>query len=157
MTAMDFADYRLRMRAGHPAAQRSFYLVGLTSGVRSGVRDADRDLRMRLADTIRAHDRNAVVHDPVEAWYADGAAQDGPAGRAEFHRLTALAAGSEVCVAWLPDRERIADSVAEVQAASRGGSTVVVITGATDEFLVRTFASVVLPDLDAFANWLQLT
>lgn len=151
MTAMDFADYRLRMRAGHPAAQRSFYLVGLTSGVRSGVRDADRDLRTRLADTIRAHDGKAVVHDPVEAWY------DGPAGRAEFHRLTALAAGSEVCVAWLPDRERIADSVAEVQAASRGGSTVVVITDATDDFLVRTFASVVLPDLDAFANWLQLT
>lgn len=76
----------------------------------------------------------------------------GPAGLAESHRLTGLAAGREVCVAWLPDRESVADSVAEVQVARRGGSTVVAITGEADDFLVRAFASVVLPDVDAFAE-----
>ena len=60
-----------------------------------------------------------------------------------------------MCVAWLPDRESVADAVAEVQAARRGGGTVVAITGEADDFLVRAFASVVLPDLDAFTDWLQ--
>lgn len=93
------------------------------------------------------------MHDPVEEWYgAGGGVPAGPAGLAESHRLTGLAAGREVCVAWLPDRESVADSVAEVQVARRGGSTVVAITGEADDFLVRAFASVVLPDVDAFAE-----
>ena len=51
-----------------PRPQRSFYLVGLTHGVRRGA-GVDRDPRKRLAGAIRAHHRNAVVHDPVDAWY----------------------------------------------------------------------------------------
>ncbi|MGB3439761.1 MAG: hypothetical protein WBA97_13515 [Actinophytocola sp.] len=151
MSVMDFADYRLNMRAGAPAlAQRSFYLVGLTQGVRRGTRAVAADPRKRLAGVIRAHHPNAVVHDPVDAW--DRAHDQAPA---EFHRLTGLAAGSDVCVAWLPDQESTADAVAEVQAAHRGGATVVAITGETDDFVVRAFATVVLPDLDAFTDWLH--
>jgi len=147
MSVMDFADYRLRMRAGVPSlAERSFYLVGLTQGVRRAVAA---DPRKRLAGAIRAHLPNAVVHDPVDAWHH---AEPEPA---EFHRLTGLAAGSDVCVAWLPDREAAADAVAEVQAAHRGGATVVAITGETDDFVVRAFATVVLPDLAAFTDWLR--
>lgn len=146
----DFADYRMRMLAGGPAAVRSFYLAGLTHGVRRGVVDVAS--HRRLADAIRACHPHAVVHDPVAAWYgADRRAAPEPA---EFHRLTGLAASSEVCVAWLPDRAAITDAVAELQAARRGGGTVVAITGEADDFLVRAFASVVLPDLDAFAGWL---
>jgi hypothetical protein len=152
MTVLDFTDYRTRMRAGVPRAQRSYYLVGLTHGVRRD--DVDRDQRQRLTDAIRAVDRHAVVHDPVETWFR-ASAPEGPERLAEFHRLTSLAAGSEVCVAWLPDRETVADAAAELQAARRGGATVVAITGETDDFLVRAFATVVLPDLDAFTAWVQ--
>jgi hypothetical protein len=148
VSVMDFADYRLRMRAGAPAlTQRSFYLVGLTQGVRRAVAA---DPRKRLAGAIRALHPNAVVHDPVDAW--DRAQAPAPA---EFHRLTGLAADSDVCVAWLPDAESAADAVAEVQAAHRGGATVVVITRQTDDFVVRAFATVVLPDLDSFTEWLH--
>jgi hypothetical protein len=156
--ADDFADYRLRMRAGAGAATTtpSYYLVGLTHGVRRGPRSLDRDLRRGLADAIRAHQPHAVVCDPVEVWCAAGGRPpEGPTGLAEFHRLTGLAAGSAVCVAWLPDRESIADAVAELQVAHRGGATVVAITGHDDDFLVRAFASVVLPDLAAFAEWVR--
>jgi hypothetical protein len=153
----DFADYQLRMRAGVPVvAQPSYYLVGLTHGVRRGERVVDLDQRRRLAGAIRAHHPRALVHDPVEDWYGGPAPEpDDPARLAEFHRLTGLAAGSEVCVAWLPDRESVTDSVAEVQVARRAGSTVVAITGEADDFLVRAFASVVLPDLTAFTEWVQ--
>lgn len=153
-SVIDFADYRLSMRAGGPAAaQRSYYLAGLTHGVRRGARGTDLDQRLRLADVIRDRHPHALVHDPVEAWYGGVPVPDGQAGLAEFHRLTGLAAGSDVCVAWLPDRESVADALAELQVARRAGATVVVITGEADDFLVRAFASVVLPDLDAFAEW----
>lgn len=151
MSVMDFADYRLRMRAGVPSlTKRSYYLVGLTQGVRRGVRAAATEPRKRLAGAIRSRHPRAVVHDPVDAWLRTESQVP-----AEFHRLTGLAAASDVCVAWLPDRESTADAVAEVQAAHRGGATVVVITPETDDFVVRAFATVVLPDLDAFTDWLH--
>lgn len=147
-TVVDFADYRMRMRAGvPPRSRRSYYLVGLTHGVRRG--SADRPTRRRLAEAIHDRDPHAVVYDPVETWHR------GAGHLEEFHRLTALAAGSEVCVAWLPDRETVADAAAELQTAHRAGATVVAITGETDDFLVRAFATVVLPDLAAFTDWVQ--
>jgi hypothetical protein len=152
MTVLDFADYRMRMRAGVPSTQRSYYLVGLTHGVREG--EPDRDLRRHLAAAIRSVDRQAVVHDPVETWHRASAPPDTDR-LDEFHRLTGLAAGSEVCVAWLPDRASITNAAAELQAARRGGATVVAITTHRDDFLVRAFATIVVPDLDAFSAWVE--
>lgn len=152
MTVLDFADYRLRMRAGVRAPQRSYYLVGLTHGVRHG--GVDRLDRQHLTRVIRAVDRHAVVHDPVETWYR-ASAPEGPERLDEFHRLTSLAAGSEVCVAWLPTRDSVADAAAELQAARRGGATVVAITKETDDFLIRAFATVVLPSMTAFSAWVE--
>jgi hypothetical protein len=151
MTVLDFADYRMRMRAGVPSPQRSYYLVGLTHSVRGW---PDRDLRRQLAATIRAADRHALVHDPVETWHRASAPSEGDRLE-EFHRLTSLAAGSEVCVAWLPDRESITSAAAELQAAHRSAATVVTITPHRDDFLVRAFATIVLPDLNAFTEWVQ--
>lgn len=152
MTVLDFAEYRMRMRAGVPSRQRSYYLVGLTHGVRRGT--VDRELRQRLAAAIRDIDPHAVVHDPVATWHR-ASAPDSTDRLDEFHRLTDLAAGSQVCVALLPTRESVTDAAAELQAARRGGATVVVITGETDDFLVRAFATIVLPDLTAFTEWVQ--
>jgi hypothetical protein len=152
MTVLDFADYRMRMRAGVPSTQRQYYLVGLTHGVREG--RSDPDLRRHLATAIRSVDRQAVVHDPVETWHrASAPTEDDRVD--EFHRLTSLAAGSEICVAWLPTHESITNAAAELQAARRGGATVVAITTHRDDFLVRAFATIVVPDLDAFSEWVQ--
>jgi hypothetical protein len=151
MTVFDFAEYRMRMRAGVPARQRSYYLVGLTHGVRGGV---DREPRRHLTAAIRTVDPHAVVHDPVATWYRDSA-PDTADRLDEFHRLTELAGASAVCVALLPDHESVANAAAELQAAHRGGATVVAITPETDDFLVRAFATVVLPDVTAFSEWVQ--
>jgi hypothetical protein len=152
MSVVDFAEYRMRMRAGVPSVRRAYYLAGLTHGVRHGV--ADRPLRHDLAEAIRAREPHAVVHDPVETWYR-ASAPSGTDRVAEFHRLVDLAAGSDVCVALLPTRESVTDAAAELQAARRGGAAVVAITTETDDFLVRAFATIVLPDLSAFTDWVQ--
>lgn len=152
MTVLDFTEYRMRMRAGVPSAQRSYYLVGLTHSVRHGT--VDLALRHDLAAAIRAIAPHAVVHDPVATWHR-ASAPDGPNRADEYHRLIDLAAGSQVCVALLPTRESVADAAAELQSARRGDATVVAITGETDDFLVRAFATTVLPDLSAFTEWVQ--
>jgi hypothetical protein len=144
MTVLDFADYRLRMRAGVPSSRRSYYLVGLTHAARTGM--VDMPLRQSLAEAIRTTDPHAVVHDPLTAWRNN---QSVP----EFHRLTALAATSETCVAWLPTRETITDAAAELQTAHRANTTVVAITTEPDDFLIHAFATVVVPDLAAFTAW----
>ena len=152
MSVTDFAEYRLRMRAGGGrVAAPSYYLTGLIHGVRAGM--VDRDTRQALAGAIRAGQPHALVHDPLTAWQL-GPAED---SFAEFHRLTSLAADSDVCVAWLPDREYLIDAIAELQLAHRAGRTIVAITADADDFLVRAYATVVLPDLPAFANWLRPT
>lgn len=91
-------------------------------------------------------DPHAVVHDPLTTWQANQSVT-------EFHRLTSLAATSEICVAWLPTRETVTDAAAELQTAHRANATVVAITTEPDDFLVHAFASVVLPDLAAFTEW----
>jgi hypothetical protein len=146
MTVLDFADYRMRMRAGVPSARRSYYLAGLTRAARTGRTEAAS--RQELVEAIRTRDPHAVVHDPLAAW------QDNQSVT-EFHRLTALAATSEVCVAWLPTRETVTDAAAELQTAHRANATVVAITSEPDDFLIRAFATVVLPDLRAFTKWVQ--
>ncbi|MGH3875437.1 MAG: hypothetical protein ACRDSK_00200 [Actinophytocola sp.] len=147
MSELEFAEYRLMMRAGVRPARApvaSYYLVGFVQGVRRGGHAADHDA---LARTIHEHDSAAVLHRAVTSF-------DELNPVAELHRHTALAAASTMCVAWLPDRQGISEAGAELQAAHRGGSTVVAITEHRDDLLVRAFASVILPDLPAFGEWL---
>jgi hypothetical protein len=152
MSVTDFAEYRLRMRAGGGrVAAPSYYLTGLIHGVRAGI--VDRDTRQAIAGAIRASQPNALVHDPLAAWQL-GPAED---SFTEFHRLTSLAADSDVCVAWLPTREYLQDAIAELQTAHRAGRTVVAITPEESDYLVRAYATVTLPDLPAFTTWLRPT
>lgn len=146
MTVLDFADYRMRMRAGVPSNRRSYYLAGLTHAARTG--NVDLRHREHLTKAIHTTDPHAVVHDPLTAWRNN---QSVP----EFHRLTALAATSEVCVAWLPTRETIGDAATELRTAHHGNTTVVAITSDPDDFLIYAFATVVVPDLTAFTEWVQ--
>jgi hypothetical protein len=146
MSVTDFAEYQLRMRAGGGRTTApSYYLTGLIRGVRA-VTVAD-DTRQAIAAAIRAAHPTALVHDPLAAWPAEDSVT-------EFRRLTNLAADSDVCVAWLPDREYLLDAVAELQTAHRAGRTIVAITPDPDDYLLRAFATVTLPDLPAFTTWL---
>lgn len=146
MTVLDFPDYRMRMRAGVPRTRRSYYLTGLTEYARHGT--TDRHRRQALANAIRAHDPHATVHDPVATWQRDP-------NVGEFHRLTALTATSEFCVAWLPTTESVTAAAAELQSAHRVGATIIAITDDPEDFLIHAFATIVVRDLAAFTEWVQ--
>jgi hypothetical protein len=146
MTVLDFADYRMRMRAGVPRPRRSYYLTGLTEHACHGTVDLGQ--RHTLTNAIRVHDPHAVIHDPVVTWQRDP-------NVGEFHRLTALTTTSEFCVAWLPTKDSITAAAAELQSAHRAAATIIAITDETDAFLIHAFATVVVPDLAAFTEWVQ--
>ncbi|MFC0440025.1 hypothetical protein [Kutzneria buriramensis] len=157
---------------------RSFFLAGLMQGARSGADVADQDYRRRLRDVIERHEPDAVVHDPVEiliGWFAadEGRIRAAHAALAKrpvirrdeldpevldliggFHKLTDLAAASDVCVAWLPGREPSMGTAAEMQRAYLAGRTVVAITKMRQTLAILACSTVILPDLDAFEQWL---
>ncbi|MFC4563768.1 hypothetical protein ACFO4E_18060 [Nocardiopsis mangrovi] len=157
---------------------RSFFLAGVMQGSRSGAEMADQGYRGRLGTLIRRRHPDAVINDPgelMDAWLGERTAairaahgelarrtvvrrEDLGDGLTElvgvFHRLTDLAAASDVCVAWLPGHQASMGTAAEMFSAHRAGRTVVAITPMRQNLAVLACSSVVLPDEDAFARWL---
>ncbi|WP_413805557.1 hypothetical protein [Streptomyces sp. OE57] len=166
------------MTGGRPPGARSYFLAGLMQGGRTGDELADQSYRERLRTLILAHHPDATVHDPIvlmRQWLgadedvirkAHAALADTPEVHRDrlapellplietFHRLTFLAADSDVCVAWLPGHEPSMGTAAEMLTAHRAGTTVVAITPMRQNLAVLACSSVVLPDLASFERWL---
>ncbi|GHF67487.1 hypothetical protein PV376_14955 [Streptomyces sp. NRRL_ISP-5395] len=160
------------------AGPRSYFLAGVMQGARGGAVLADQGYREQLRRTILEHRPDAVVHEPgrlMREWIGahEQAILTGHAALADtpeihrdaldpavslltatFHRLTELAAESDVCVAWLPDHEPSMGTAAEMLSAHRGGSTVVAVTEMRQNLAVLACSDVILPDLAAFERWL---
>ncbi|MER5758557.1 hypothetical protein [Streptomyces sp. NPDC002082] len=165
------------MSTPHPHP-RSYFLAGVMQGARGGAELADQGYRERLRRSILEHRPDAVVHDPdvlMREWIG---AQEQPirashAALADtpevyratldpavqlltstFHRLTELAAESDVCVAWLPGHEPSMGTAAEMLSAHRGGATVVAVTRMRQNLAVLSCSDVIVPDLASFERWL---
>ncbi|MGW9434785.1 hypothetical protein [Streptomyces sp. NPDC055607] len=160
---------------------QSFFLAGLMQGARRGADLADQGYRHLLTRTVLEHRPDAVVHDPeklMQEWIgADesdilaghAALADTPEVYRErldpavallvsaFHRLTLLAADSDVCVAWLPGHEPSMGTAAEMLSAHRGGATVVAVTAMRQNLAVLSCSDVILPGLPEFERWLKET
>ncbi len=157
---------------------RSYFLAGVMQGGRRGADYADQGYRTDLRAAIAKHRPGALIHDPFEL-LRDWLGPDEDVIRQEhaaladmttvhreklgpaltelidaFHRLTRLAADSEVCVAWLPEHEPSMGTAAEMYSACQAGRTVVAITAMRQNLAVLACASVILPDLAAFTDWL---
>lgn len=164
---------------GPPGRARSYFLAGTMQGARTGADLADQSYRQRLAAALLDRRPGAVVHDPgvvMAEWLASHPAdvRAAHAALAErtvlhhaelapelreltalFHRLTELAAASDVCVAWLPGHEPSMGTATEMLCAHRAGRTVVSITGMRQNLAVLSCSTVILPDLAAFTDWLD--
>jgi hypothetical protein len=157
----------------------SFFLAGTMQGARAGSHLIDQSYRSALASRIRERYPAAVIHDPgalMAAWEAGHPADvrashaalaelpvvrqaDLPPELADltdvFHRLTLLAARSDICVAWLPGHEPSMGTAAEMLSAFRAGRTVVSITAMRQNLAVLACSTLILPDLTAFTEWLD--
>jgi hypothetical protein len=156
----------------------TYFLAGTMQGTRQGADVVDQGYRDALRGVIHGHDPDAVIHDPLLlmlSWFGDreqlvrqahsALADTSVVRRADldpavlelidaFHRLTQLAADSDVCVAWLPGHEPSMGTAAEMQRAHLAGRTVVAITEMRQNLAVLACSTVILPDLPAFATWL---
>ncbi|MGN5636748.1 hypothetical protein [Streptomyces sp. AC154] len=166
-------------RSGAGNRAQSFFLAGTMQGARTGSNLVDQSYRAALAASIRARCPGAVIHDPgllMAEWEAArpadiraahaGLTGTHPIHRSElapelvdltgmFHELTLLAARSDVCVAWLPGHEPSMGTAAEMLSAYRAGRTVVSVTAMRQNLAVLACSTVILPDLAAFAQWLD--
>ncbi|MFE0171854.1 hypothetical protein ACFWZ2_06015 [Streptomyces sp. NPDC059002] len=157
----------------------SFFLAGAMQGAGTGADLADQSYRWDLSSVIRRRRPEAVIHDPgrrmaewesatpYDVWAAHAALVGTPTVRRRelspalreltdmFHRLTLLAARSDVCVAWLPGEEPSMGTAAGMLSAFRAGRTVVAITPMRQNLAVLACSTVILPDLAAFAEWLD--
>ncbi|MFE9775284.1 hypothetical protein ACFYOV_27120 [Streptomyces sp. NPDC005931] len=160
------------------ARPRSYFLAGVMQGARPGARLADQSYRDRLRRGILERHPDAVVHDPhalMREWIGahEQAIRQQHAALADasvvyrsahdpavtalvdtFHRLTRVAADSDVCVAWLPDHEPSMGTAAEMLSAHRAGTTVVAVTAMRQNLAVLACSDVILPDIAAFERWL---
>ncbi|MFI0450307.1 hypothetical protein [Actinomadura sp. 6N118] len=157
---------------------QSFFLAGVMQGARSGAAYADQGYRGALRTEIARYRPDAVVHDPFDLMRDWIGAQEqlirrehaeladrpivqrdkaGPGLTAlidTFHRLARTAAASDVCVAWLPEHEPSMGTAVEMHSACLADRTVVAITQMRQNLAVLACTSVILPDLEAFGDWL---
>jgi hypothetical protein len=156
----------------------TYFLAGTMQGPRRGAEVVDQGYRTALRQAITDHDADAVIQDPLELmvkWFGGREQQvrEAHAALAEppvirridlsptvleiveaFHRLTRIAADSDVCVAWLPGHEPSMGTAAEMQRAYLAGRTVVAITEMRQNLAVLACSTVILPDLPSFTAWL---
>jgi hypothetical protein len=156
----------------------TYFLAGVMQGSRAGDELADQSYRESLREVILECDPRALVHDPGELmaeWLGEYAAEIRQAHTAlagkpsvrkaelgaplrrlteVFHRLTELAASSDICVAWLPGHQASMGTAAEMLSAYRAGRTVVAITPMRQNLAVLACSTVILPDLESFSAWL---
>lgn len=64
-----------------------------------------------------------------------------------FHELVDLAAGSDLCIAWLPDHEASMGTAVEMFAAFRAGVPVIAVTEMCQNLAVLSCSRHILPDL----------
>ncbi len=158
---------------------RSFFIAGLMQGARRGSDLSSQDYRRTLTDLLLARFPQAVVYDPGEVMWREMAhsreairtehaalasmplilRRELPAPLVEltqtFHRLTHLAAESDVCVVWLPDHEPSMGTAAEMLSAHRAGRKVVSITDMRQNLAVLSCSDAIVPDVPAFEAWLD--
>lgn len=157
---------------------KSFFLAGVMQGARRGADYTDQGYRTALRAEIARQRPGAIVHDPYTLmidWFRaseddvrrEHAALAGtPIVHREkagpgvsrlieaFHRLARLAAESDVCVAWLPGHEPSMGTAVEMHSAHLADRTVVAITDMRQNLAVLSCATVILPDLETFSDWL---
>lgn len=72
-----------------------------------------------------------------------------------FHELVDMAAGSDLCIAWLPDHEASMGTAVEMFAAFRAGVPVIAVTEMCQNLAVLACSRCILPDLNVLDELLR--
>lgn len=157
----------------------SFFIAGTMQGSRTGADMTDQGYRAKLRSMIRTARPGAEIRDPGElmaTWLGPEAAEIRTA-HAElmksglvlhdelvaplirltdvFDRLVLLSGASDVCVAWLPDREASMGTAAEMWAAHVNGRCVVAVTEMRQNLAVLACSDIIVATIEELAGLLE--
>lgn len=126
------------------------FIGGIMQGSRRDHDIDDQDYRRVIADAIVARHPEAEVWDPNEL-HPDGVNYDDKLAKSTLLEMFDLASQSDLLVAYAPTASM--GTAIEMWNAYEVGAPVVTISPMAANWVVRYLSAAVLPDLDAFRQW----
>ncbi|MEW5987970.1 MAG: hypothetical protein AB1791_15155 [Chloroflexota bacterium] len=128
------------------------FLAGIMQGARQDPGIHSQDYRLRIAEALRSHLPNAEITDPWTL-HPNSVTYNDEQARQTFKSMTALAGQSDVLIAYLPDASM--GTAIEMWTAHHARAYVVAVTPLVHNWVVRTTANEVLPDLDSLLAYIE--
>jgi len=126
------------------------FIAGIMQGSRQDRFIEDQAYRQAIAAAVRSYDPAAEIVDPIEI-HPSAVDYGEDQAKATLVELAELACRADLVVAYAP-RASMGTAV-EMWEAFRAGVPVVAITPMTANWVILYTAAVVVPDLDAFQEW----
>lgn len=126
------------------------FIAGIMQGSRLDRYIDDQGYRQVIAEGIVAHYPDAEIVDPNEL-HPNGVAYDDPLAKTTLLELADLAGQADLVVAYAPQASM--GTAIEMWEGFRSGKPLVTISPMGANWVVRHLSDILLPDLDAFRNW----
>lgn len=127
------------------------FIGGIMQGSRRDRSIDDQDYRRRITELIREVCPGVEVMDPNEL-HPNGVDYDDARAKETLLSLFDLAGQADVLIAFAPQASM--GTAIEMWQAYQAGAPVVTVSPMESNWVIRHLSSVVLPDLDAFRQWL---
>jgi len=127
------------------------FIGGIMQGSRRDRYIDDQDYRRVIAEILQAHHSNIEVVDPNEL-HPDGVEYDDEQAKATLLQLFELANQADLLVAYAPQASM--GTAIEIWQGFQSGAPVITISPMEANWVVRHLSAAVLPDLDAFREWI---
>jgi hypothetical protein len=126
------------------------FIAGIMQGSRMDRYIDDQDYRGIIAETLTDHRTDVEVLDPNEL-HPNGVDYDDTVAKATLMEMANLASQADLLVAYVPKASM--GTALEMWKAFEADVPVVTISPMAANWVIRHLSSVVLPDLDAFREW----
>jgi hypothetical protein len=126
------------------------FIAGIMQGSRMDRYIDAQDYRRIIAEALADHRTNVEVLDPNEL-HPNGVDYDDAMAKATLLEMANLASQADVLVAYLPKASM--GTALEMWKAFEANVPVVTISPMAANWVIRHLSSVVLPDLEAFREW----
>ena len=126
------------------------FIAGIMQGSRLDRYIDDQDYRTAIAHAVLAHHTDIEIVDPNEL-HPNGVDYDDAMAKATLLEMANLASQADLLVAYVPRASM--GTALEMWKAFEANVPVVTISPMAANWVIKHLSSVVLPDLDAFREW----
>lgn len=126
------------------------FIAGIMQGSRMDRYIDAQDYRRIISETLQEHRADVEIVDPNEL-HPNGVDYDDEMARATLLEMANLAAQADLVVAYVPQASM--GTALEMWKAFEANVPLVTISPMAANWVIKHLSSVVLPDLDAFRQW----